>query len=279
MSDVSHQRMLEILKTAVLEAGDFMRDAGAGQTKSRDKTNTKDFVTAADIKSQNILTEKIHESAPDVTVVSEEHDKSEQAKLYEPDFSGVVIDPIDGTFNFKRGMRESAVSAGYIEDGEPVAGAAYDPYRAGGELFTAVQGEGACLNGEYIRVSDQHDLSSAAVATSNSYDAPGMVRNVQRQMAVYEQTGDMPWMSCPGSGVLIMAWIAAGRVDAYHHNSLKPWDNAAGFLLIREAGGRTERLAAAEQASFTNGDVLLGSPKTVDALRAAFHNIDPGLLK
>ena len=243
---------------------------------SDEKVNSKDLVTVADIKSQGIITTALKLAFPDIEVVSEEDDEAVRAKLYEDDFTGFVIDPIDGTYNFKRDMRESAVSVGYIEAGKPQAGAIYDPYKD--ELFSAIKGEGAFRNDIAIHVSKQEKLEGASIATSNSVNDEAMVRNLRLQLAIHEQTGIMPWTSCPGSGVLIMANIACGRFDAYHHNGLKPWDNAAAILLVEEAGGVVERLDGKGDVRFTDAAILTGNPVITRQLREVFDKVDPGLL-
>ncbi len=247
----------------------------SGETEQTNKTNSKDFVTVADIKSQNILIGELNKAFPNVLVLSEEHDEATRVRMYEDDFTGFVIDPIDGTYNFKRDMRESAISIGYIEEGVSKAGVVYDPYKD--ELYSAVVGKGATRNGKPIHVSDQQGLEAASIATSNSYDDAAMSRNIQRHLGIYEQTGIMPWTNCPGSGVLILSYVACGRFDAYHHNGLKPWDNAAAFLIIREAGGMVHTLEGHE-AAFTSATVLAGTPKVVIELEKVFAKLDPTLL-
>jgi myo-inositol-1(or 4)-monophosphatase len=270
---MSYDEINQTLQTVVKEAGQFM--LGSRETESTDKTNAKDFVTVADIKSQNIIEERLKKKYPDILVLSEEHDEAERRKLFAPDFTGFVMDPIDGTYNFKRDMRESAVSVGFVENGQPKTGAIYDPYKD--ELYAATVGKGATRNGQTIHVSNQADIIGASITTSNSYDDAAMARNLKRHMAIYEQTGHMPWTNCPGSGVLILTYIACGRQDIYHHNGLKPWDNAAAFLLIREAGGKVLTLKG-EEAPFTSATVLAGPPELVAKLQEVFSKIDQTLL-
>lgn len=256
-------------------AGDVMIGSRAGGTTQ--KSNVKDFVTTADIKSQNTIARELARYFPSEPVVSEEHDQAARKQIFEPDFTGFVIDPIDGTYNFKRDMRESAISIGHIQNGEPDYGVIYDPYKD--EMYTVQAGKGAFRNGQPIHVSDQAELAGASVATSNSYDDEAMARNLRRHLAIYEQTSIMPWTNCPGSGVLIMAYVACGRFDIYHHNGLKPWDNAAAFLLVREAGGEVHSLATGLPAKFTENAVLLGTPKVVASLRTVFEQISSELLQ
>jgi myo-inositol-1(or 4)-monophosphatase len=266
--------MIDEMKRAALKAGEFMRSST--DREATEKTNAKDFVTVADIKSQDIIRQDLSRAFPDIAILSEEDTEQARKAMFVPDFTGFVLDPIDGTYNFKRDMRESAISIGYIEDGEPVRGVVYDPYR--GECYEVEKGRGAFRKGKKLRVSEQHILAGASIATSNSYDDAAMARNLQRHIAIYEQSGIMPWTSCPGSGVLILAWVACGRIDAYHHNGLKPWDNAAAFLLVREAGGVVHALNTATDAPFTAAAVVAGSPVVVAQLEELFASIDSRLL-
>lgn len=277
-SDDTHEKMSERLQAmhdAALEAGGYILNSDERQ--HTDKSNKKDFVTVADIKSQDILRQALERSFPGAVILSEEDSEEERAKLYEPGFTGFVLDPIDGTYNYKRDLRESAISIGEIENGEIIRGVVFDPYK--NEIFTAEQGRGAYRNGELITVNQAYDgLDGASIGTSNSYSSEAMLRNLDRQRAITDVTGIMPWVTLHGSGVLIMTNIACGRFDAYHHNGLKPWDNAAAFLIIREAGGVVQTLTG-EDAPFTSATVLTGTPGAVTDLRRAFDQIDPALLQ
>lgn len=267
---MDQSQRIESMKSAALKAGAFMKSSL--DRDHTDKSNTKDFVTVADIKSQDILRDELLAVYPDVVILSEEDTEEERQRLFLTDFTGFVLDPIDGTYNFKRDMRESAISIGYIENGQIVAGVIYDPYKD--ELYETAKGQGALRNGEPISVSAQTELAGASIATSNSYDDAAMARNLERHLEIFKQIGKVPWTSCPGSGVLIMAWVACGRIDAYHHNGLKPWDNAAAFLLVREAGGIVQTLTG-EEAPFTSATVLMGNPSIVNSLRDIFEASDP----
>lgn len=261
-----HSEREQKMIAAVLHAGAYVR--GSHETDHKEKSNAKDFVTVADIKSQDMLRHELTAAFPTVAILSEEDDEAARQALYAVDFTGFVLDPIDGTYNFKRGMKESAVSVGFIQNGEPIAGAVYDPYRD--ELYTAEKGIGAFCNGEKISVSTQRQLDGASIATSNSYDSEAMARNLRRHMLIYERTGVMPWTSCPGSGILIMVWVACGRIDAYHHNGLKPWDNAAAFLIAREASAAVHALGEKKDAAFTSQTVVMGQPEIVEQLETIF---------
>jgi myo-inositol-1(or 4)-monophosphatase len=265
---------IAFLKQIAKEAGQFLVGSGVDR-QSHTKLNAKDLVTVSDIKAQDLIRTRLLDRYPDAVVLSEEDSPEARRPMFAADFTGYILDPIDGTYNFKRDMRESAISIGYIENGQPHAGVVYDPFKD--ELFEATVGQGAFCNSLPIHVSDQTAMAGASIGTSNSYDDQAMDRNLRRQLAIYEQTGIMPWMHCHGSGVLVMTNIACGRFDAYHHNALKPWDNAAAFLIVREAGGVVEKLAGTE-ASYTDSMIVCGTPAIVAQLQSVFAAIDPVLL-
>lgn len=234
------------------------------------------FVTVADIKAQAILRDRLLQLEPSAVVLSEEDPEEDRAAMYALDFTGYVLDPIDGTYNFKREMKESAISIGYIEKGKAIRGVIYDPYKD--EMYTTEKEKGSFRNGKAIHVSQHSDIAGASVATSNSYDDEAMANNLRRHLAIYEKTGYMPWTNCPGSGVLIMSNIACGRFDAYHHNGLKPWDNAAAFLLVTEAGGEVCKLDGTP-VRFTDSSVIIGNPALVGILKDVFSTLPETLLK
>jgi myo-inositol-1(or 4)-monophosphatase len=267
------QRMT-VMKRAAREAGKFVLGAQHLREHS-EKSNPKDFVTLADIQAQEIIRKTLAAGFPEAITLSEEDPEAEWTALYEPDFTGFVIDPIDGTYNFKRDMRKSAVSIGYIDNGESVAGVVYDPYQD--ELYEAEKGRGALRNDETIHVSSQAVLEGASIATGNSYQDAAAARNLRRQLGIYEQSGIMPWMDCQGSGVLSMLYVACGRFDAYHHNGLKPWDNAAAFTIVREAGGIVHNLHG-ESVDFTTADVFIATPAIAALLQPIFNRLDRELL-
>lgn len=263
------------MERAAREAGAIILGNKSSNRRSSTKTSQRDLVTVADIKSQNVITAHLQKEFPHIVVLSEELPSQQQKAVFDANFTGFVVDPIDGTYNFKRDMRESAVSVAYVENGEPQAGVVLDPYKD--EMYTVIKGGGAMRNGEPVRVSGQTDLRGASVATSNSYDDQAMAQNLRRHLAMYDNAGIMPWTNCAGSGVLILTYLACGRMDIYHHNGLKPWDNAAAFLLIREAGGKVLTLKG-EEARFTTNNVLAGTPALVDQLTKVFSSFDEALL-
>lgn len=244
----------KVLIDAIRLAGEAVRNTlpTDGVVKKVGRAN---IVTAADIASEKIIIQAIKTNYPGHPVLSEETE-SDLGDILTLDYLW-VIDPIDGTNNFRYQRNYSCVSVGYLERGIIKAGAVYDPFRD--ELFYAEQGQGALLNGKKIAVSDQNDISKSTLATDNSYDPAGTRRNLELIL----QINPTPWILMKGSAVLTMCEVASGRIDLYMHTSLKPWDNAAAFLIVKEAGGFLKGLDG-EEINFLSPNVLAGNQNLVE---------------
>jgi myo-inositol-1(or 4)-monophosphatase len=145
-----------------------------------------------------------------------------------------VIDPLDGTHNYLRGFPHFCVSIGLLEHGEPTLGVIYDPLRD--ELFTADKGNGAFLDDRRIRVGRRDGLGGALLATGFPFRQR---RHLDAQLGMTRLLlGEAEDLRRTGSAALDIAYVAAGRIDGYFEIGLKPWDMAAGCVLVREAGGR-----------------------------------------
>jgi len=145
-----------------------------------------------------------------------------------------VIDPLDGTHNYLRGFPHFCVSIGLLERGEPTLGVIYDPLRD--ELFTADKGNGAFLDDRRIRVGRRDGLGGALLATGFPFRQR---RHLEAQLGMTRLLlGEAEDLRRTGSAALDIAYVAAGRIDGYFEIGLKPWDMAAGCVLVREAGGR-----------------------------------------
>jgi myo-inositol-1(or 4)-monophosphatase len=172
-----------------------------------------------------------------------------------------IIDPLDGTTNFLHGFPTFAVSIACQIKGKLEHGVVYDPMSQ--ELFTASRGGGAHLDNRRIRVSKQRGLEGSLIGTGFPYRANAKYLDSYLQMlrAVMENTAGV---RRPGSAALDLAYVAAGRTDAFWEIGLAPWDTAAGTLLIQEAGGRIGTLTGGEYTQ--GGNVIAGSPKVYAAL-------------
>ena len=167
-----------------------------------------------------------------------------------------IIDPLDGTTNFLHGFPQFAVSIGVQRRGRMEHAVVYDPLRQ--ELFTASRGEGAQLDGRRIRVSPHIGLERALIGTGFPYRANLQWLDTYMAMlkAVMQATAGI---RRPGAAALDLAYVAAGRLDAFWEFGLSPWDTAAGTLLITEAGGMVGRLNGGEYKQ--DGDIVAGTPK------------------
>jgi myo-inositol-1(or 4)-monophosphatase len=186
------------------------------------------FATNADLKSEELIISQIKEYFPDDLILSEES-YSEIAKPLEAT-NMWVIDPIDGTNNFKAQRDYSAVSIGFVNKGKVQFGAIYNPYKE--QLYSAERDCGAFVNDKPISVSAKEDLTKCEIATDSYYTPEAAMRNLQIGMKIQP----FPIMWVRGSAVTAMTEVASGRTDLYFHTKLKPWDNAAAFILLEEAG-------------------------------------------
>lgn len=191
----------------------------------------KDLVTEADVASQQAIHRYVQERFPDHSFLGEEGLSRDTGSRYR-----WVIDPLDGTSNYVHGFPYYAVSIGVECDGELAAGVVYDPNRD--ELFSAAQGEGATCNGEPLSVSQAEDLSQALCMVSLPMLTTREHPAVQRFLRILETAQHV---QRTGSAALNLVGVAAGRIDAFWSMSLKPWDMAAGVLIVREAGGRVTK--------------------------------------
>ncbi len=197
----------------------------------------RDDVTDADYAAQAAIFAAIHAHAPDALIVSEENDFGHAIADWEPP-AGLwwMTDPLDGTTNYSRGIPHFCVTVAVLEGLEVVAGAIYDPLR--GQMFAAARGGGARLNGQPVHVARQADLAEAVLET-------GLARAVttrRKSLAIFNALAtECRTVRSSGAAALALAYVAAGWLDAYVHLTLRPWDCAAGVLLIREAGGAVSR--------------------------------------
>jgi myo-inositol-1(or 4)-monophosphatase len=186
-----------------------------------------DYVTEIDKASEAIIVREIRHYHPDHAFLGEESGETGDSEFV------WIIDPLDGTSNYLHGMPQFGISIALQIKGRVEHAVVYDPMRD--ETFTASKGQGAYLNNTRIRVSTRTALEEAIVATAFPFRLRGMMPVYTGIFAdVYKKIEDIRRY---GAACLDFAWVAAGRVDAFFEIGLKPWDVAAGALLVREAGG------------------------------------------
>jgi myo-inositol-1(or 4)-monophosphatase len=203
----------------------------------------QDYLSAVDAEVEGLVRSRLLESFPDDSFFGEEGGGSFDDNVW-------VVDPIDGTANFVRGISQFCISIAYVRDGQIQIGIIYDPMQD--ELFAAERRRGATLNGEPLRVSGLGDMQSATIEAGWSTRLPlsQYVDLVGRILA--EGAG----VRRGGSGALALAYVAAGRIDGYCELHMNSWDALAGMLLIVEAGGWVNDFLA--HSGLRNGNIVLG---------------------
>jgi myo-inositol-1(or 4)-monophosphatase len=194
-----------------------------------------DLVTPYDVAVENLLKQLLGEAFPEHTLVGEE--SSDDRTFPE---KAIYIDPIDGTTNFVHGIPFCAISIGIWEEQRPVAGCVYNPVLE--ELFYAEKGKGATLNGEPIRVDASETLPRSLIATGFPYTKIEKGKDyewVMRTMGnLLPHTRDIRRL---GSAAIDLCYVARGTFAGFYEINLKPWDVAAGILMVEEAGGKVSR--------------------------------------
>jgi myo-inositol-1(or 4)-monophosphatase len=214
---------------AVVRAGDMMLES-AGRKVRVDKKSAIDLVTEVDVAVERMFRELIGQRFPDHAILGEEFGGSAVV----PDGPCWVFDPIDGTTNFAHGLPIFCSSLALEFNGVAEIAAVYDPTRR--ELFTAVRGGGAFLNGEPIHVSSAATLIDAMLVTGFPYDVHRRLDEVIGLFRAF--VGEARAVRRLGSAAIDLCYVAAGRMDGFWEQDLHPWDIAGGALLVAEAGGR-----------------------------------------
>ncbi len=195
-----------------------------------------DLVTESDLAAERLIVERISSYYPRHQILAEEAGKVEAEAGAGGSAYKWIVDPLDGTTNYAHGYPCYCVSIALERAGELVLGVIHDPTRD--ETFAAERGAGATLNGRRIRVSEIQDLNEALLCTGYPYDVRGrdnFARNF-KNFILHAQG-----VRRDGSAALDLAYVACGRFDGFWEEGLRPWDVAAGALLIEEAGGRVSR--------------------------------------
>ena len=235
MNRVYSDKVIDNIVSAERGAAEIMLHAHNIITES--KTGRRDVVTEYDRRVQAYLMQVLGESVPEAKFFCEEqreHDDLHARHLF-------VIDPIDGTMNFARGFNHSCISVAYMSGGELRAAAVYNPYVD--EMFTAVKGEGAYLNGRRIHVSDA-PLEDSVVCYGTSPYSPELADETFRLARLAFDAGlDLRRQ---GSAELDLCSAAAGRAGLYFELCVSLWDYAAGALIVREAGGLCQDIRGGE---------------------------------
>jgi myo-inositol-1(or 4)-monophosphatase len=260
-SDMPHaSALMTIMMNAARRAAKGLRrDFGEVEALLVSRKGAADFVTAADLKAEQTLFEDLSKGRPKYGFVMEERGEVEGAD----NSNRWVVDPLDGTSNFLHGLPQFAISIALERDRQPYAGVIYNPITD--ELFWAEKGEGAFVNDRRLRVSARGALDSALFATGLPFKGrPGLARALKETEAVLGATAGVRRF---GAASLDLAFVAAGRFDAYWERGLNNWDVAAGAVIVREAGGIVTEIDGGARPTH-EGSILAANAEIYDAAQA-----------
>ena len=220
--------MLEQIISIVREAGEIVLSAHDVWSQTHEKSSAADLVTEYDLAVERFLKEKLPPLVPGSLFFGEE-EKENASPLTGWVF---IVDPIDGTTNFVRGLKHSAISVALAHDGAVEYGVVYDPYK--NELFSARRGGGAFLNGQPIRISERPLAEGIFIMGTAIYKREYLEPTMRLTQALFRRSCDFRRL---GAAALDLCNVACGRLDLFFEYSLSPWDHAAGGLILTEAGG------------------------------------------
>jgi myo-inositol-1(or 4)-monophosphatase len=227
--------ILHSIMDTARHVGEIIRESTVDE---RINIGTDDMVTIKDLEADSLITVMLQKDFPDTQICTEEASKTDPdySSANFGNFTGFFVDPIDGSVNFSRttceGYGNYAVSIGYCEKGIPIAGCIYKPSE--NEMFHAVKGKGAFQDGIPIRVSEIDSLNLACIEVGSFW--------IREEMDLFKRwftnpSIDVNQILIRGSAASALADVARGRIEAMFHARLNPWDYAAGWLIIEEAGG------------------------------------------
>ena len=247
--------LLELAQEVAEAAGKLLRtglESVAGglllATGASSKSSPTDLVTDVDRASEALIVSSLLRARPDDGILGEEGSSRKGS-------TGVtwVIDPLDGTINYLYGIEEFAVSIGASVDGRSIVGAVHNPVN--GEMFAACEGQGATLNGRELRLKPSgRPLAEALVGTGFTYKAKDRADQARIVAMVLPQVRDIRRR---GSASIDICGVACGRFDAFYEAWLKPWDLAAGDVIVREAGATVTEIEGLADGSST---VVVAAP-------------------
>lgn len=255
------QSLVEKIADVMRDCGKIMLQADRSGAFVDEKEGHANFVTTYDKKVQEELKKQLLAILPEAHFVGEEEiaDENDSAESLKTGYA-FIVDPIDGTTNFIKDYKNSAISVGLLKDGEPYIGCVYQPYLD--EMFTAEKGKGAFCNGEPIHVSKQ-PLSNGIVlfGTAPYYEELNRP-SFEKAFSYFKQALDI---RRSGSAAIDLCSIASGRAELYFELKLSPWDYAAGCLIVTEAGGIVTTMEGAP-LTFEKGCSVLARNASVSVL-------------
>lgn len=257
--------VVQVMIDAVRKAArPMLRDFGEVAELQVSRKGPGDFVSAADLRAEQTLFEALMKARPGYGFLGEERGLVEGTDKSHT----FIVDPIDGTTNFLHAMPHFAITVALEREGEIQAAVTYNPIV--NDLFWAEKGKGAFLNDARIRVSGRRELADCLIGTGLPFiGRPGHGQTIKEVHAIGQRVAGIRRL---GSAALDLAWVAAGRYDAFWERNLNPWDVAAGLLLVTEAGGTVSGIDDGHDVR-TGVSVCVGAadiqPQLLKHLRAA----------
>ena len=262
---ITQSALLKVMSDAARKAARGLnRDFGELAELQVARKAPADFVSAADLKAEQVLFEALAKARPGYGFLGEERgmiEGSDKTHTW-------IVDPLDGTTNFLHAIPHFAINIALQREGAIVAAVTYNP--ASNELFWAEKGKGCYLNDKRLRVAARTRLDETVLATGIPFLGHGQHARFLKELHQVSQR--VAGVRRFGSAALDLAWVAAGRYDGYWERDLKPWDTAAGLLLVTEAGGKVSD-AEGGQEMLKAGSIVAGNleihPLLLERLKAA----------
>ncbi len=246
-----HSALINVMVKAARRAGrSLSRDLGEIENLQVSLKGPANFVSAADKRAEEMLYSDLAKARPGYGFVGEEGGTREGADKTHT----WIVDPLDGTTNFLHGIPQFAISIGLQREGTVIAGVIYNP--ATDDLFIAERGKGAFLNDTRLRVAARRQLQDCVIACGLPHIGRGDLPLSRDEMAALQPR--VAGLRRFGAASLDLAYVAAGRLDGYWERNLKPWDMAAGIIMVREAGGVVSDIQTPGDPLVT-GDVVCGN--------------------
>ena len=257
--------LLQVMIDAARKAArGLSRDFGEVAELQVSKKGAADYVSAADIKAEQVVFEALMKARPGYSFLGEERGLVEGTDKTHT----FIVDPLDGTTNFLHSIPQFAINIALQREGQIVAGVTYNPVAR--ELFWAERGRGAFLNDRRLRVAARRDILEAVLGTGIPF--AGRPGHAQFLKELHQITQKVSGVRRFGSAALDLAWVAAGRMDGFWERSLNPWDVAAGVLMVTEAGGVVTNIDGSP-FDITQGSICVANdelhPQIVKLLKAA----------
>lgn len=247
-----------MVRAAEKAARSLTRDFGEVEQLQVSRKGPADFVTAADKRSEEIIFEELKKARSDYSFLMEE---SGEVKGDNPEHVW-IIDPLDGTHNFMHGIPHWCISIALQIKGRIDAGVVYDPVKD--EMFRAERSGGSFMSRKRLRVSGRSDLESAVIAFGSAHLNPEKQATYLKEVSAISSIAPMVRRS--GSAALDLCYVAAGRYEGYWERGLKPWDAAAGALIVKEAGGFVTSISNDDDPVFSS-NLVSGNQEVYTELR------------